>query len=242
MKILFIHGWFHSAKIYEKLAKTLDCEESVLIDLPGFGDNEYTEDIEEIENEHIKYVRKILSENNFDVVISHSYGSRILLKSLEQKQEFSKIKCILLNPAYSKNKVLKNVANKEKFVYPLFKLINDAPKKITNIPIKIGCLLTINKWKYIDEIVLESVYKSDPRVATKVLDILATTEFCTDENRIKNDIYLIYSKKDRAISSECFQSLIDDLKPEVYVFEKSGHTLVLEDFSGLTKVIQNIIN
>ncbi|MFI3114948.1 MAG: alpha/beta hydrolase [Clostridia bacterium] len=242
MKILFIHGWFHSSKIYQKLADILDCKESLLVDLPGFGENKYEYDVENIEIEHIKYIQKILRENNIDVAIAHSFGCRILLKSLENKDEFKNIKCILLNPVYGKNKYIKNLGNREKLVYPLIKNICEAPNYLTDLPVKIGCLFTINKWECIDDVVLESVYKSDPRVATKILDIMATTEFYTDKSRVLNEIHMIYSTKDRAICKECFKNLEKDLNPMVYVFENSGHTLVLEDFNRLVNVIQEILD
>lgn len=74
--VLIVHGWMHSANRYRKLAEKINNCNVHTIDLPGFGDNEYFGPIEEVEENHIKYLQALLIKKKYDFVIAHSWGDR----------------------------------------------------------------------------------------------------------------------------------------------------------------------
>lgn len=80
--VLIVHGWMHSADRYKEFAKRmLNCKVTI-IDLPGFGNCEYVGEIENIEDNHIEYLRNLLTDEKYDFVIAHSWGGIVLLKTI----------------------------------------------------------------------------------------------------------------------------------------------------------------
>lgn len=234
MKTLIIHGWYHSKKMYEKLANDLgNCH---TIDLPGFGDENYTGELSEIEEFQVNYIKNIISE--YDYVIAHSWGCRILLQSLEK----TNCECILLNPAYGFNDNLKFLQKNEQFIYKAFKKISQMPKKSSTYIIKLLSLTSVNKWSQINDILVDDIRRASPEVATEILIKISTTDFRVKKDEINNKLHLIYSDKDRAVNKKCFEQIKNDLILDEYKFSNVGHTLVLEDYENLFKTLDKIIN
>ncbi len=235
-KILLIHGWYHSKKRFERLCGDLQEFETKAIDLPGFGNMKFTGDLEKIEEIHVAYVKKILSEG-FDFLIAHSWGCRIALQAVED----SSIVCLMLNPAYGNNETLKALKNREKILENLFTLSHIAPEPLTTLPIKIAALPSVNRFQAVDDILVEDARKAHPQVSAKIVGIMVNKPYYTNKWAFPNEVHLLYSDEDRVIAPSCFEDFICDLSPYIHLFPHVGHTLVLEAYEDLLKKITNIL-
>lgn len=240
-KVLIIHGWYHSKDRYQALSQLLQNCHCDLVDLPGFGEHHFTGNVDDIEEIHINFVRKQLNQLDYDYIIAHSWGGRVALKALSSEEINSSATLILLNPAYGKNRRL-TLLGKSKFVMaPIFSLQKNLPLCLVKFPIKVAALCSINRWKLIDDMIIDDARRANPQVATEILHKMATSSCHLSPSHIKNEIFLIYSNKDRAISKNCFQELQQDLNPKTRVIQGVGHTLVLESLDNLEKELNSII-
>lgn len=240
MKILIIHGWGCSSKLYEKLAKDLEASKNIqcfFFELPGFGDtkaNVYNDIINSYVNQLIEFVNK----NSIDIVIAHSLGGNITLKSLANiKIE----KLILLSPLYLNIRLLKIV----KFIKPIaifFKSILDKKNIITDYILKLFLLIAINSWNKISNQVIVDIRKCNNKVAIELLDEMSYENW-RFQGKLKCQIVLITSENDRVISYKNMEQLKKDI-PQIkhYQIKKIGHTAVLEDYNQLLKIIMDELN
>lgn len=239
-KILVLHGWYHSKRRYEKLAQDLWVFGEMCctaVDLPGFGGEPYEKSLEHIEEEQVAFVRNLLHQTPYDVVIAHSWGGRILLQALEREDTL----CILLNPAYGDNKTLRVLQNKEKMLETMLDFAHTTPAFLSTAPIKVASLPSVNRLHHMDDILLEDVRESNPKVACKILEIMVHTPYFRKEKPLKNPLHLLYSDQDRVIHPSCFQALRRDLQPKSWLFSGVGHTLVLECYPQLLDKIKTIL-
>lgn len=236
-KILFLHGLFHSGRRYRQLKDDLQGYEGFTMNLPGFGNQPYQGELDSLESNHVSFLNKIIIQGDFDYVVAHSWGCRVLL----QCKLPPKTICILLNPAYGKNSKLRFLSNKEKIISTCFEMGKTLPRELTDFPTKLASLPSVNHLAQMDEILLADIHASNSNVSSKIVEILSTTEFRTNRDQFPNKSYLIYSKKDRLIPLACFLDCQKDLAPVTSVFPEVGHTIVLEDYSGLLSKIQGIL-
>ncbi len=236
-KILFVHGWYHSQKRYQQLKQDLQGYDCHSLDLPGFGAEVFRGDLEEIESYQVDFLQTLLEQVDFSYIIAHSWGCRILLQALSSPKPV----CIFLNPAYGENLNLKFLTQKEKITSTLFQWGHMLPHSVTDLPIKLASLPSVNMLQQMDDILLEDVREADPNVASKILEIMASTAFYSNREKFPNSSYLLYSKQDRAIHHSCFSAFQRDFSPTTTVFPEVGHTLVLEDYEGLLEKIQDIL-
>lgn len=238
-KVLIIHGWYHSKERYHPLSQLLgDCHCDI-VDLPGFGDRPFTGVLGDVEEVHIQFIREQLQQQNYDYIIAHSWGGRVALKALCGEE--SKATVILLNPAYGTNRRLTPLARLKFLVKPAFFLQKNLPLCLVKYPIKIAALFSINRWNLIDDLIIDDVRRADSSVATEVLHQMATSSCHLTPSQVTNEIFLLYSNQDRAISKNCFHELEKDLHPKTRVFQGVGHTLVLESLDDLEKELNSII-
>ncbi|MFI3253553.1 MAG: alpha/beta hydrolase [Eubacteriales bacterium] len=235
-KILFVHGWYHSKKRFQRLCADLSQFSCKAIDLPGFGDHKFSGDLHKIEEIHIAYVKEILEEG-FDFVISHSWGCRIVLQALSSSATVA----IMLNPAYGDNQQLKILKDREKVLEAIFTMSHKAPDFLTTVPIKIAALPSVNHYGQVDDIIVEDARKSDPQVSAKIVEIMCNKPFFTNKWNFPSQVHLLYSDQDRVISPSCFQDFINDLSPYTHFFPQVGHTLILEVYEALRLKITNIL-
>lgn len=236
-KILFIHGWFHSQKRYENLKQDLQGYDCHSLDLPGFGVEPFTGDLEEIEAYQVNFLKILLEQVEFSYIIAHSWGCRILLQALTSPKPV----CVFLNPAYGENLNLKFLTQKEKITTTLFQWGQTLPHAVTELPIKLASLPSVNHLEQMDDVLLQDVREADPKVASKILDIMASSAYYSNRKQFPNSCYLLYSKQDRAIHHSCFSAFQRDFSPTTTVFPQVGHTLVLEDYQGLLQKLRDIL-
>lgn len=241
-KILIIHGWLHSAKRYEKLKNDIEKSTDYIVEFyecPGFGETrkKFTFNILDSYKDEIK--QKLLSDK-YEVLIGHSMGGNLVLKSLEHKEYNGDV--ILLSPAYYGINLLK-VLTPLLLLSPLFLYFVKIKCKLTDVIIKIISLFTVNSFKKIDSLIIEDVRKADPIVATISLLELAWDSWRTKPlKNVKGKINIIIGEYDRVIQRKKIDLLYKDLEEcEIHLIKNIGHTAVLEDYSSLFKILENIL-
>jgi len=242
-KILIVHGWMHSAARYERLKKDLEDAgdyEVLLYEFPGFGDTKAVYK-RKIMAGYVKDMRKYLSYNDVDIIIAHSLGGNIALKSLYQK-EFKgfKGKLILLSPEYLGIPLLKPFIVFAPIVY-LGLLLSKIPGKVTEIFIKLLALFTVNKWEDIDDRIVDDARRADAFVASKLMFNLAYDRWSIPcDYELEEAVVLCIGENDRIIRGSHMEKLKSDLKKcTIKCFNGIGHTAVLENYDMLFNTILN---
>lgn len=238
--ILIVHGWMHSAARYEKLK--MDLEKAgdykvTLYEFPGFGETKAAYK-KQIMAGYVKDMRNYLSFHKFDIIIAHSLGGSIILKSLNQKEFTGKL--VLLSPEYLGIPLLKPFIIFAPIIY-LGLFIAKIPGKITELFIKLLSLFTINSWKDIDDRIVKDVRRADAFVAAKLMFSLAYDSWRVPSDfRLKEQVVLCVGENDRIIRLSHMEKLKSDIKNcRMQCFKGIGHTVVLENYTLLLNTILN---
>lgn len=107
--VLFLHGWQDNLTSFDELADRLVNKRIIKLDLPGFGGSETPKDTWDI-SDYAAFVANFLKKLGLtaDVVVGHSFGGRIIIKAIAEK-EINPSKAVLIASAgIAKNKTLKN--------------------------------------------------------------------------------------------------------------------------------------
>lgn len=243
-KVLLIHGWMSSSKIYMRFAKDLEKEcDITLIDLPGFGEEKFSKELLKGNNFFEFYklgILKLLEKEKFDIIIGHSLGGNLILRALDSlKNEFDG-KVILLNPCYNGIKFLRFIAILTLINRLLFRLKSLLPRWIAKPFIKLFSLLSINKWSLIDDMIIDDVRVADPYVAYKVMNELVFDKWrFKNKNNIRN-ITIIKGEKDRLIKEEKINILMKDIREcRLVKLRNTGHTTIVEDYDKFIKIFKD---
>lgn len=236
MKILIIHGWMHSSKIYSRLKHDLEKNgkhDVFLYELAGFGNRpaKYkTNIIRSYSNE----LEQFLLQNKTDLIIAHSLGGRV---SLEATENIS-VHRILLSPEYKGIKLLKFIMPLTSIGVWILKLLKNK-NIITTFILKLFSLFTINSWSAITDDVIDSARQADQEVAIELIKEMCNDRYITKESKLMT--YLIIGEKDRIISKYKILDLKNDLvKSKLIEIKRIGHTAVLEDYDSLYANIKSI--
>lgn len=241
-KVLLIHGWMSSSKIYMKFAKYLEKEcDITLIDLPGFGEEKFSKELLKGNNflEFYKLeIVKLLEKEKFDIIVGHSLGSNLILKAID---DFNfKGRVILLNPCYNGIDFLRFIYLLTSINRLLFKIKSLLPRWIVKPFIKLFSLLSINKWSLIDDMIIDDVRVADPYVAYKVMNELVFDKWrFKNKNNIRN-ITIIKGEKDRLIKEEKINILMKDIREcRLVKLRNTGHTTIVEDYDKFIKIFKD---
>lgn len=242
VKILIVHGWLHSARRYQRLKKELESRGNIqvtLYEFPGFGKTparyrnhilkHYTEDM-------VEYLRN----HHFDVVIAHSMGGNVALRAASRMKEDSRL--ILMNPVYRGIPLLRCLLPVWPLVFAALKFVKK-PGRFRDFLLKAVSLLTINRWRLIDDLILCDARRADVSTAALLLFEMAFDRFKLGEAGPPCHTLLFVSEKDRIIPKRHIRRLAQDLKDrEIVLFPGIGHTIVLEDFERLADQIISLKN
>ncbi len=239
-KIMVVHGFMHSYKRYVKLAEDLSSVATVaLVTLSGFGGTKCHVK-ENIIDAYVKDMVEYLDENECDLIIGHSLGGNIVLKTLEASSNI-KSSVLLLNPAYFGIDQAKFIVKFPRLNNLFFSMRCKLPRFICKPFIKIFTLISVNKYSLIDDILIDDVRSAQPLTATQLIKELAVDTWRASEN-IKNNITVVMSEKDRIISSAKIRVLLKDLKnARLITFKKTGHTSILENYDDVLKIVLDIL-
>ena len=109
--------------------------------------------------------------------------------------------------------------------------------------LKAVSLLTINRWRLIDDLILYDARRADVSTAALLLFEMAFDRFKLGEAGPPCHTLLFVSEKDRIIPKRHIRRLAQDLKDrEIVLFPGIGHTIVLEDFERLADQIISLKN
>ena len=95
--ILFLHGWGCDKSYFRQTTEIIDYANTIVIDLPGFGENEALKKPYEIEN-YVNEINNFLSLNNYhpDIIVGHSFGGKLAV-FLAEKTKVNYL--VLLSPS-----------------------------------------------------------------------------------------------------------------------------------------------
>ncbi len=85
--ILFLHGWLDSLQSFDYLSTSLSLKNRVVrLDLPGFGKSELPKEAWNV-LDYVNFVNEFIKKLDIsvDVLIGHSLGGRIVIKSEAKK-------------------------------------------------------------------------------------------------------------------------------------------------------------
>ena len=238
-KVLIVHGWLHSAQRYFPLKTALEQQaaaEVTLYEFPGFGKTpaRYKK---QILGHYVKDMADYLRKNQFDFIIGHSMGAGIVLKAAAALNLNSCL--ILMNPAYGGIPRLRLAVLFVPGVYLALSLLR-YPCRVKRFLIKLAALVTINKWKLIDELIVEDAQRADPfTAATLLFELAFDRKKIHSRNRPAGETVLFISEKDRVIPFKRMKWLQKDSNcRDVVIFKGIGHTIAVE---GTERLVNEVV-
>lgn len=237
-RILILHGWMHSAARYNALKLELTEYDAVCYEFSGFGDSSpvFTRRITDC---YAKELAVYLKSHKFDIIIAHSMGGAVLLRTLNKYLPERTYTVILINPVYGGVPKLIPALLLLPLVWGGLWILRLLPFSVSQWFYRIVSLITINRWKDIDLLICRDARKADPMTAAFLLAEMAGDRFRTTP--LKSRIWMIVSQKDRIISPRSLRRLRQDLGGCSWIEYKGiGHTPVLESFGQLLKDIRRI--
>lgn len=107
--ILFLHGWKDDSRSFDPLIPFLPDFRVVRIDLPGFGKSE-TPDCSWNLNDYVDLAKNFIKKLNLnaEVIIGHSFGGRIVIKGLAEKNINAKKIVLIGSAGVSQTNAVKN--------------------------------------------------------------------------------------------------------------------------------------
>jgi pimeloyl-ACP methyl ester carboxylesterase len=110
-KLLILPGWMHDHYIWEKTQEELSRNFQVIVlDFPGFGDSQLDNSIKDL-NGYAHFTKKVIEEldlNNF-VILGHSFGGSVAIKTLSLFPKLPVEKLILVDSACIRKFNLKQI-------------------------------------------------------------------------------------------------------------------------------------
>lgn len=224
-RILLIHGWLHTADVYNSIKARLSNYEVVLWKIDGMDNNNNctTEQL-------IKQLQNHIKHNNYDLIVAHSVGCYILLNSMNEEV---RAKIILLNPVYVNYKWY------IKLIIPLLSVGLNLAKSLYNRNsnskfIFLLASLTCNNTELIDSVITAGISTSNTSLCSSIIKESITTYdvYC-------NNIIVVHSKHDRILTKPI--KLIKCCNCNYYELD-CGHSSFIEKENSVLWIIQRIIN
>ena len=216
--ILFLHGWGCNKNYFKKTTEIIDYANTIIIDLPGFGENDELTRPYEIED-FINEITLFLSFNNFhpDMIIGHSFGGKLavfLAKKIKVKS------LILLSPS---------IINKRKSLMTL---------------IRIFLYKIIKRIKFLDFISKKmgsEDYKSLSSVMKKTMSNIINKNGLNTFKEINTETLLIYGKQDTITPPYLGKKLCKANKKSNFIELDGDHFFYLTNLTIINKIIKELI-
>lgn len=240
MRVLIVHGWLHSTKLYESLKSDLESHGHLvtLWEMPGFGGNKPICK-RNILQHYTEMLREELLTGEYSCAIGHSMGANLLLRAVCSSG--ARVKLILLSPLYNGIPLLKPIGCALPLFWMPFYLAQHIDNKVTSTTIKLMSLLTVNKWSCIHDDLVTAVRDADTATALYSLSEIIYSSWRVP-TRIR-DITIICGAKDRVIQPRRIVQLCTDAHVRtLHTMSSAGHTAVLESYSNLLMVLLDVLS
>ncbi len=238
-KFVFLHGWGHSIKNMQPLAKMLSDYDCYLIDLPGFGESPVPDTvlgISEYSSIIADFIKGIKNRDDKIIVIGHSFGGRV---SIDLAVNYSTLidRIILIAGAGLKKKVrlYKKI--------PVWSL-----QKMNSILYKTFSLFGKD---YRDNIIYKKVfnkvasddYKNTKAIMRDIIKKTIKTSLLPLAKKITVPTILIYGENDKTTPPEfgkTFHNVINNSK--LFILPVFNHNSILTDgkFQVSSIILKNI--
>ena len=244
--ILFIHGWLHSGERWNSIMELLSKQYTVFApDLPGFGkspplDSKYIT-IRSYEEIIDKFIIKILHGRELFAIVADSLGALLIINLLNKGHILSKRILISGCPIDGLPSILLPFKLKGLISFSLA-IIKILPNWMSKIIIKLLSLVTINKYKNIDNIIIKDALHAHPKTA----ELFFKEIFKSDIKKINintNNLYItvVRGEKDRIVSRETSINLATILNANYHEIKNAGHTPMLENTSKYKNALSNLL-
>lgn len=229
--ILMLHGWGDNLHTFDEISKNLSKKYRIVrVDLPGFGLTEPPPKTWEI-SDYIKFVSSFLGkiETNPDVILGHSFGGRITIKSVSTK--ILKPKKIILegSAGISKKTTLRNI-----FITALTKIFSI----LTFIPPFLFYRQKIRARVYK---IIGSDYINTGNLKNTYLNIISE-DLKKYAQKIDIPTQLIWGLNDTETplkDAKKFNSLIE--KSKLYLLEGAGHLAHQDQPKEVSRIIEEFL-
>lgn len=220
MNLIFLHGWGHSAQMWQDFASKFHTDQVLVLDLPGFGAEKLQSESWDIPH-YADWVEKYVQEHKLKkvILIGHSFGGRIA--SLIASKNPSWLSAVILVAAPSLYRPSKNVKTKTG-IYKLLKPLLPSSLRQRSYP---------SELKEAGKNNLDKIWRNTVRFdqTDQIIKIKAPTLIIWGDNDTESSIKIGYE----------MHRLIKNSKLEV--LKSIGHNIYLENPNLLYGIINNFV-
>lgn len=228
--ILFLHGWMDSLRTFDKLISEFGVGWRVIrVDLPGFGQSEMPKKAWSL-NDYAQFVKDFIDKLGIqaDVLIGHSFGGRIIIKSVAEDVIKAKKIVLIASAGVVKTYAFRN----------FFKILAKIGKVLSLIPPLIFWRQKLRQKLYEQT---NSDYLKAGALKETFLKII-TEDLKFAASRIKSPVLLIwgsYDKETPLVDGEHLSKLIGG--SELKVIANAGHFVHKEKPKEVVQLIEEFL-
>ncbi len=217
--LLFLHGWGCNFQYMLPIAKSVSNANALVIDLPGFGDNESFLTPKSI-NQFVEIILYFLNENHFkiDGIIGHSFGGKLaVLLANSLNVHF----LLLFAPSIYNSR--------RSFLYYL----------------KVFTYKIIKKIKFLKRLLPyfgSKDYRALNPVMKKTMSNVINENITNELKALTIPILLIFGKKDKITPLYLSRKIIKNAKDASLIRVEGDHFAYLYNVGLITKMIESMVN
>ncbi len=244
-RVLFLHGWLHSGMRWNAVRELLKVE-SMTLDLPGFGASppissswQNIEDYSKI----IDYsIARIDFEYKLKCIVADSLSAILILRLLE-KGRLTNVKLIMSGaPAYGLPWYVTALSGVRELVPSALRLIRFLPAPIGEFLIRTTAVWTLLSRRFVDEIFVSDILKSDPGTAGNLLRALSKLDLSGSSFPVlQEQIVVVRGVFDKIADRKAAIKLAKQLDASFREIVKSSHTPMHENPAVYASIVNDIL-
>lgn len=216
--ILFLHGWGCNLSYLMPLANLADYANSLIIDLPGFGDN-LTFDVPKNIHDFVEIICNFIIENDFkiDYIVGHSFGGKLAVL-LAKRLKINGL--LLLAPSiYNSHRGLKYYL--KVYTYKLLKKLN----------------IFKNLWPLFGS----KDYKALPPIMKKTMSYVINENIEKDLKELDIPIILFFGDKDQTTPKYIGRKIVKKAKDATLFLIPGDHFAYLNNLFYINLVLESLV-
>ena len=216
--ILFLHGWGCDKSYFRQTTEIIDYANTIVIDLPGFGENEALKKPYEIED-YVNEINNFLSLNNLhlDIIVGHSFGGKLAV-FLAEKTKVNYL--VLLSPS---------IINKDKTILTYIKIF------------LYKIIKRINFFNCISQKMGSEDYKYLSPVMKKTMSNIINKNGLKQFKKLSIETLIIYGKNDTITPPYLGKRLLKANKKAHLIMLDGNHFFYLSNIKIINKIIKELV-
>lgn len=245
-RILLVHGWAHSSRIWTQAAALLRSTHTVVaFDWPGFGDSpplpRESVSMDTYSCVLAGMIERVAKEGRIAAIAADSLGAIVLLRLLAEREIRAPVLILSGCPYFGLGR-LATLTGETRLMAAFLTIVRRSPRSLARSIIRALSLATVNNWRHIDDDLVGSVLAADPyssgRLLTEMKTVARVSRLSSNQSI---HAVVVRGKMDRVASHAAGVALARDVVGQLIEIESVAHTPMMESPKRFAEVLLDAI-